>query len=126
MKQSSFSEEGNMIICAKDLLGKNAISMQSGKNLYEKIYEPLKAGQVVEIDFDGIELFATPFFNASIGYLLKDISIDDLKKILIFSNLSNIGKQLLNHVIANAIEFYTQKQNQDVMEILSKNADKGL
>lgn len=88
------------------LVGKNAISMQNGDKLYHAIHTDLVNGEFIELDFNEINLFASPFFNASIGLLLKDISIESLKKQLSFVNLNEIGNDLLNHVIANALEYY--------------------
>ncbi|MGJ0514456.1 MAG: STAS-like domain-containing protein [Methylomicrobium sp.] len=113
-----------MKIIAKDVVGKNAISMQSGQNLYERISKPLISGNEVEIDFLGVELFASPFFNASIGYLIKDINVTDLKQRLKITNLSEVGRQLLNHVISNAIKYYEKKDKaEDNMQIFIKNAE---
>ena len=96
-----------MKIVAKDIVGENAISMQSGKILYDKISKTLLVDKSsVEIDFYGVELFASPFFNASIGLLLKDIEIKELQSLLEVENLSQVGRQLLNHVIDNAINYY--------------------
>lgn len=88
------------------IVGENAISMQSGTNLYAQIHDLLKSGERVELDFAGIQLFASPFFNASIGLLLKDIDVNVLQSLLKVVNLDKVGHQLLNHVIANAIKFY--------------------
>ncbi|MFZ2407246.1 MAG: STAS-like domain-containing protein [Methylobacter sp.] len=113
-----------MKIIAKNILGKNAISMQSGQNLYEKISTPLISGEEVEIDFQDVELFASPFFNASIGYLIKDIKVTDLQERLKIINLSTVGRQLLNHVISNAIKYYenTDKAEEN-MQIFIKNSE---
>lgn len=89
-----------------ELTGKNAISMQNGEKLYFALHAKLVSGNSVEIDFESVELFASPFFNASIGLLLKDIPIEKLQKQLAITNLSDVGRDLLNHVISNAIAFY--------------------
>lgn len=113
-----------MKIIAREAIGTNAISMQSGRRLYELIAGPILGGEAVEVDFDSVELFASPFFNASIGLLIKDININELKEKLIVSNLSPVGKQLLNHVIANAIKFYEKEANADEeLQIIIKNAE---
>lgn len=113
-----------MKIIAKEIVGSNAISMQSGKLLYEKISKQLFAGEEIEIDFNGVELFASPFFNASIGFLIKDINVTELQKRLKLTNLSDVGRHLLNHVIANAILFYAEQgKAADDMQIISKNAE---
>lgn len=93
-----------------DVIGKNAISMQSGDKLYVLIKGDLANGQKITLDFQQINLFASPFFNASIGLLLKDISIQDLQANLSFENLNEVGKDLLNHVISNAIAYYSNSE----------------
>lgn len=100
-------------IIVKDVVGENAISIQSGQKLYFKIHEKLKKGEVIVLDFDGVGIFASPFFNASIGLLLQDIELESLKALLSFNNLNEIGRDLLNHVIDNAIEYYQTKENVD-------------
>ena len=95
-----------MKLIVKDIVGVNGISMQSGDLLYRKIIEPLKSGDKVELDFVDLKLFATPFFNASIGLTLRDIEISALQERLTFINLTPFGLQLVNHVIKNAIDFY--------------------
>lgn|SRR5574340_35960 len=113
-----------MKIVAKDIVGKNAISMQSGQLLYEKISKPLIMGEKIEIDFQGVELFASPFFNASIGFLIKDIKVADLQQRLQISNLSPVGRQLLNHVISNAIKYYEKEgMAEESLQIMIKNAE---
>lgn len=113
-----------MKIIAREVIGTNAISMQSGRHIYELIAKPLLEGEVVEVDFDSVELFASPFFNASIGLLIKDLNITKLKERLVISNLNQVGKQLLNHVIANAIKFYEKEANSDEnLQIIIKNAE---
>lgn len=88
------------------IVGENAISMQSGTNLYEQMYGFLKSGEKIELDFASVQLFASPFFNASIGLLLKDFDVDVLQSQLKIVNLDKVGLQLLNHVITNAIKYY--------------------
>lgn len=113
-----------MKIIAKDLVGSNAISMQSGQILYEKISKPLLAGEVIEIDFKDVELFASPFFNASIGFLIKDIKVSELQKQLKLTNISEVGRQLLNHVISNAIKYYEKEgKTEEELKIMIKNVE---
>lgn len=94
-----------------ELTGRNAISMQNGEKLYNALHKKLMDGQEVEINFDQVNLFASPFFNASIGLLLKDIEVENLIKQLSVTNLSEVGRDLLNHVISNAITFYKNSDN---------------
>jgi len=94
-----------------DVIGKNAISMQNGEKVYKMLRENIKEGQETTLDFEQISLFASPFFNASIGLLLKDISIQQLQASLTFENLNEVGRDLLNHVISNAISYYGNSAN---------------
>lgn len=90
-----------------ELTGANAISMQSGDKLYRAMQPKLTEGEDVRLDFSKVSLFASPFFNASVGLLLKDIPIERLQQKLSFININEVGKELLNHVISNAIAFYS-------------------
>ncbi len=106
-----------------ETVGKNAISMHSGSNLYNIIKPLLMKREKVCLDFQGVELFASPFFNASIGYILKDINIDELKEYLTIENLNKIGNQVLNLVIKNAIEYYSAKSGKEFNDLINKMAD---
>lgn len=108
---SIFRENVMYQIKVVDLTGKNAISMQTGEKLYNALHSNLIAGEKVAIDFEGVALFASPFFNASIGLLLKDVSVEQLQQQLSIVNISDVGRDLLNHVISNAIVFYSNIDN---------------
>lgn len=95
-----------MIVSVFELVGENAVSMDSGRAVYDRIHDPIKRGESVTLDFEGVEIFATPFFNASIGLLLGDVELPQLLERLKIQNISEVGRQLLNHVIANALTFY--------------------
>ena len=60
-----------MHVNVKNLVGDNAMTLNDGNAIYEKIYEHLKQGQTIDLDFDGVIVFAAPFFNASVGHLLS-------------------------------------------------------
>ncbi len=90
-----------------DLVGKNAISMQSGTKLHDVIFEDLKSGNAVEIDFTDVSLYASPFFNASVGILLNDLTIEQLTQRMKVVNCSEVGLGLLNTVIQNALQYYS-------------------
>lgn len=116
-----------MKIIVADITGGNAISMQSGSRLYELLYGAMsKSGpESVELDFSGVEHFASPFFNASIGLLLKDFSVDLLMEKITINNLPEFGLELVNEVIENAITYYDSKDQsaRARQEIISKNTE---
>ncbi|ESK57211.1 STAS-like domain-containing protein [Acinetobacter tjernbergiae] len=94
-----------------DLTGRNAISMQKGDKIYQILIENIMEKQKTILDFKDVSLFASPFFNAAIGHLLKDITIDELLIYMEPTNLNDTGKELLNLVISNALSFYSEKEN---------------
>ena len=98
-------------ISVRDFVGVNAISMNSGNKLKEIILREWNSSEKIALDFSGVEVFASPFFNASIGALLKDRDINELQGKLVFQSMSEHGKRLLNLVIANAIRFYSDEKN---------------
>jgi hypothetical protein len=62
--------------------------------------------ETVELDFDGVEVVASPFFNAGIGRLLADLSPDLLNAHLRFAHLSVLADRILRRVIENARDYY--------------------
>ncbi len=106
-----------------DLVGENAISMQSGSKFYAEIHDGMISGEKFQVDFDGVSTYASPFFNASVGLLLKDLTIEALQSQLTFINLSDIGRALLNHVIENALTFY--KVGDTVSKGIDQSGSKG-
>ena len=61
-------------ILVRDLIGSNiSVSMMLGDKLYQELQAKLPTNSKIQIDFTGIDTFATPFFNAAIGRLLKDL-----------------------------------------------------
>jgi hypothetical protein len=87
-------------------VGANALTMTDGQRLYGEIHPPLLAHETVVLDFEGVNIFATPFFNAAIGRLLFDLSADVLRDRLVIKNLSALGASTLRNVIENAKEYY--------------------
>ena len=98
-------------ISVYELVGKNAISMQSGEKLYSKVYPIIMKGEGVELSFEGVSLYASPFFNASIGLLIKDVNVDELMQRLSVVGISDVGRDLLNHVVENAVAYYSSSEN---------------
>lgn len=91
----------------KKLIGENAMTLDDGEVLFRQIHELLVRGETVELDFEGVEIFATPFFNAGIGRLLADLKPEILKAHLKIQHLSALGDRVLRRVIENAKEYYS-------------------
>lgn len=90
-------------------INKNAVSMESGSVLYTIIFNEMQQNdKKIVIDFGDLNLIASPFFNASISYLLKDYSIQDVLKRLELVNLPDYARKILNVSIQNALEHYNK------------------
>lgn len=89
------------------LIGENCITLSDGQALYERIFPELARGQAVVLDFAGVKIFASPFFNTAIGQLLKDFSSDTVNELLVISHLIPYAQNILVRVIANARRYYS-------------------
>ncbi|KJR40949.1 hypothetical protein MCHI_003143 [Candidatus Magnetoovum chiemensis] len=97
-----------MIIEIYQITGENCITQEDGEDVYNKIHPALLKGEEkVELDFNNVKVFASTFFNQSIGRLLEDIAPKTLNELLSFSNLSEIGDSVLRKVIDNAKRYYS-------------------
>lgn len=83
--------------------------MKQGQTLYDSMSHLVLNEYSVSLDFEGVEIVATPFFNASISMLLRDIPIDECKNRVNVKNLHANGRRLLNVSIANAINHFNNK-----------------
>lgn len=106
-----------------EIAGKNAISMQNGNKLYIKLMDFINKFNQFELDFKDVVLFASPFFNASFGLVLKDVDVEDLQKKILIINLNEVGRELLNHVIANALDFY--RNSSSVSKVMDDKQEHG-
>ena len=99
-----------------EITGAFAIAPDNGQKLYDQIHPLLLAGQTVELDFDGVRVFASAFFNFAVGQLLKDLSSDLLNQQLHITNLSENGQAILRRVIENAKRYYAEPRYQQAVD----------
>lgn len=116
-----------MKVAVRDLIGRIGVTLDDGRALYGRIHPELLAGRAVELDFAGVEVLASPFLNAAIGHLLKDIAPDDLNRLLTIENLTPAGRAVLARVIENSKAYYgadpaLRKALDDVLAEQAENA----
>jgi hypothetical protein len=99
-----------------EIIGEYAIAADGGQKIYDQIHAELLAGNSVELDFARVKVFASAFFNFAIGQLLKDISPDDLNRLLHLTNLSGNGQTVLERVIANATRYYSDRPYKEAVD----------
>jgi hypothetical protein len=112
----SFKEELNVIIKVVDSIGRSALSMAKGNELYNKIMPILKKGEKITLDFENVEMFATLFFNTSIGRLLKDYRPEELQEKIKFVNLTPVGRELLRRSIKNSAEYFSNPSVREAVD----------
>jgi len=105
-----------MIYKVYETTGKFATDIDSGQKLYDLIYDNLRQGESVELDFTNVGVFASAFFNYAIGQLLQKISADEFKRLLTFKELSVTGNNLLKRVIDNAEQYYSDIQYRQAVD----------
>lgn len=107
-----------------DLIGENCITLEDGQKIYDLIHPELLAGHPVEIDFAKVGVYASPFFNAAIGQLLKDIKAEDLNRLLKICNLVPAGLAVLKRVIENSKQYYSDENFRKAQdEVLLEQAE---
>lgn len=98
------------------LVGENCLTMEDGQKIYDLIYPELQAGRAVELDFDKAKVFASPFFNFSIGRLLKDIKPEGLNRLFKVTNLVPVGREVLKRVIENSKKYYSDENTRKALD----------
>jgi len=93
----------------RSLIGENCITLEDGQKIYDEIHSRLKSKEPVELDFTDVKIVASPFLNAAIGQLLRDVSSNDLNTYLKITNLSVIARPVLRRVIENAKAYYNNE-----------------
>lgn len=95
------------LISVYELVGEDCLTPEDGQKIYDLIYPELKADRDLNLDFDKTKRFASPFFNFSIGRLLKDITPEDLNRLFKVTNLVPAGREVLKRVIENSKQYYS-------------------
>lgn len=85
-------------------ISETALSETDGKILRELILDSIDEirQEGVKLDFEGVHLFATMYFNSSIGFLVLNESPDFVRNKIILSNLSSLGKNTYHYSYENA------------------------
>jgi hypothetical protein len=96
-----------MKIRVEDYTGRYAITLEDGQTVLEQLRPALQNQETVELDFANVDIFASPFFNAAIGQLVRYFDSETLNNRLQVRNLSMDGNALLRRVIENAKQYYS-------------------
>lgn len=97
--------------------GRFCVAASDGEELYEQLMPLLTSAQEIRLDFEGVTGFASPFFNAAIGKLLKDFRPEQLRGLLHFEHLAPAGEDVIRRVIENARTFYADTKALEALDV---------
>ncbi len=107
------------------MVGQNCVTVEDGSKVFDVVHPELAASRKVEIDFNHAKVFASPFFNAAFGRLLKDFSPTLLNSNLKIEHLSDVGKEILRRVIENAKDYYNNPATRKALDDILKEQSSG-
>ena len=90
-----------------------ALTPEDGQTVFDRITPALRQGDVVELDFQGVTVFASSFFNSAIGQLLREFKRDELRMLLKLQNLTADGLDVVRQVIENSQKYYSSPDYQE-------------
>ncbi len=99
---------------------KLCLSSREGERLRSIINDFLKNNDCVILDFSDITVFASPFFNISLGYFINEFGPEGYDKKIKVENLSQVGRKTYEKVIENAIDYYKSSKKDKINEIINK------
>jgi hypothetical protein len=99
-----------------EVVGEHAITMDDGQAIFDKIKPELAAGRPVELDFAGVSVSASPFLNAAVGQLLRDLAPDELNRLLKVINLAPPTLDTLRRVIENSKRYYSSPSYREAVD----------
>ena len=105
-----------MTINIKDIIGENCITLEDGETVYKLLLPILDNDQDVDLDFTGVRIYASPFFNGAVGKLLGKFTPEELNKRVKFNGLSDHGKQILRRVTQNARKYYSNDKFRNAVD----------
>jgi STAS-like domain of unknown function (DUF4325) len=98
---------GKMKYNIHNLVGDYCVTPQCGQALHDILHPLLVSQTAVELDFSGIKAYGSPFFNYAVGQLLKDISLEEFRRLVNCVNLSSVGTNILEMVLETAQQYYS-------------------
>ncbi len=108
-----------------DIVGsERCIIREDGQKIYDKIHDELANKKDVTLDFDGMRLYASPFFNFAIGKLFKDIDPDTINAKLHIENINKTGSMIIKCVKENSNKYHNDVNYREVVDsILEQQAE---
>ena len=111
------------MIKANDFI-KTGFSIEDANALDDIINSLVKDDKSVIVDFSGITIFTTLFFNNAFAKYIIQLGPNEYKKRFKLENLSELGQITYKHSFDNAINYYNlSKSQRKEQERILKNFD---
>ncbi|MCA9469883.1 MAG: STAS-like domain-containing protein [Nitrospira sp.] len=91
-----------MIIFVKEITGPYCGEYTEGEKVYQVIASHLKNNDFLTLDFSGIDILSSSFFNGSLAKLFLDFPTDFLLNRLSIVGMKKIDRYVLNRVVREA------------------------
>lgn len=88
-------------ILVQNVAGSQCGTDAEGTLLKEQLLPLLKSGEDVELDFSGVELASSTFFNASIGQAFEQLGEKHVRHHVSFSNLKRRVQFVLDRTLGS-------------------------
>ncbi|MCX3308053.1 DUF4325 domain-containing protein [Pantoea eucalypti] len=112
-----------MNISIKEFIGPRCILKDDGQKLFDMVAPHINDREQVTLDFSNVKMFASPFFNFSIGQLLNAFPQSDLSGLLHLENLDPVGHSIVDRVVENVSRFNSNVDYKRIVdEILEQQA----
>ena len=89
-------------LIVKDIVGPYCGTYDDGVKLYRVIHSLLIKRQQVELDFEGVALTSSSFFNAAVGNLLQEFSKDASRLPVALCNVTPRDQFILDRTLEAA------------------------
>ena len=105
-----------MNVNVQPLVGAVCMTYEDGAKLHEAYRPAFDHGETVILDFSNTRIFVSRFFNAAVGQLLKDYTIEEVRNRLKIVNLAGAGHAPLRHSMENAHRYFHDPKFQTALD----------
>jgi hypothetical protein len=110
-----------MNVNVQPLVGAVCMTYEDGAKLHDAYRAAFDRGETVVLDFANTRIFVSRFFNAAVGLLLKDYSIEEVRNRLKIVNLAGAGHAPLRHSIENAHRYFHDPKFKSALDRVLEN-----